>query len=131
MRVPGLARVQRFVPVDRIRRLLVSQRIDLPMSTLLDPIDGEHWKQLKGGPAILTDGTGMKVLIEGQDKAWDGHLDVFSYGAVVVYLFAMTKHADEFANRFHGFHGAVVCDAESRIDGVFKGGTRKESNCNA
>lgn len=136
--------VQRFVllvPIDRIRRLLQSQGVDLPMSTLvsliglaatlLDPIDGEHWRKLKAGSMILTDGTGMKVLIEGQQKAWDGHLDVFSCGAVVVYLFAMTKHADEFVKLFAGFAGTVVCDAESRIDVLFKDGTRRESNCNA
>lgn len=35
-------------------------------STLpLGPIDGEHWKQLKAGTWMGTDGTGMDVLIEG------------------------------------------------------------------
>jgi transposase len=136
--------VQRFVllaPLDRIRRLLLSQRIPIAMGTLvglvelaarlLDAIDGEHWKQLKSGATILTDGTGMKVLIEGQTTAWDGNLDVFSHGAVVVYQFALTKHGDEFAKLFTGFNGTVVCDAESRIDALFKDGTRRESNCNA
>jgi hypothetical protein len=56
---------------------------------------------------------------------------VFSRGPTVVYQFALTKHGDEFAKLFKGYDGAVVCDAESRIDAVFRDGTRREANCNA
>lgn len=136
--------VQKFVllvPLDRIRRMLLSKGIDLAMSTLvlfvdkaarmLAGVDGEHWKQLKAGEVILTDGTGMKVLIEGQDKAYDGHLDVFMRDTLVVFLFALTKHADGLVDTLRGFAGRVVCDSESRMDALFADGTRIEGNCNA
>ena len=134
--------VQKFIlltPLDRVRRHLLNQGIDIPESTLvylvelaaklLDPVDGEHWKQLKAGSWIQTDGTGLKVLIEGQDKAWDGYFDVFARDALTVFQFGLTKHADDHAARFQGFDGTILCDAESRFNLVCE--TRDEANCNA
>ncbi len=135
--------VQKFVllvPLDRIRRYLASQGIDLPISTLvalierasdlLGPIDGEHWKQLKAGRWMATDGTGLDVLLKGHDEPWKGVLDVFTRDALTVYQFSLTKHADELAAKLKGFHGTVLCDAESRLDAMFEEG-RTEANCNA
>jgi transposase len=136
--------VQKFVllvPLDRIHRMLLSKGIDIAKSTLvlfvekaahlLAAIDGVHWRQLKAGPTILTDGTGIKVLIEGQDRAYDAHLDVFMRGAIVVYLFGLTKHGDELVKVLKDYSGRVVCDSESRMDALFADGTRTEGNCNA
>lgn len=136
--------VQKFVllvPLDRIRRMLVSKGIDLPMSTLvrfiekaaalLDPIDGEHWKQLKSGPMLQVDGTSLKVLVAGQPEAHDGYIDVFLRGALTVFLFSMTKHSDGLLAALGDYRGRVVCDAESRMDALFADGLRVEANCNA
>ena len=77
-----------LVPLDRIRLLLQSQGVDIAMSTLVylieraatlcDPIDGEHMKQLRAGAWMCFDGTGLKTLVLGQDKAWDGYLEVYT-----------------------------------------------------
>lgn len=135
--------VQKFVllvPLDRIRRLLLSQGIDLAESTLvslierasdlLGPIDGEHWKQLKAGSWMGTDGTGLDALLEGVPGTWNGVLDVFARDELTVYQFSLTKHGDTLAAKLAGFEGTVLCDAESRLDAMFEGG-RTEANCNA
>ena len=71
-----------LVPLDRIRELLRTQGVDIAMGTLVhlvkraaelvDPIDGEHMKQLKAGAYMHFDGTGLKALVAGQAQAWDG-----------------------------------------------------------
>ncbi len=135
--------VQKFVllvPLDRIRRLLLSQGIDLAESTLvslierasdlLGPIDGEHWKLLKAGTWMGTDGTGHDVLLEGVPGTWKGVLDVFARDELTVYQFSLTKHGDTLAAKLAGFEGTVLCDAESRLDAMFEDG-RTEANCNA
>ena len=135
--------VQKFVllvPLDRIRRLLLSQGIDLAEPTLvsfieraadlLGPIDGEHWKQLKAGTWMGTDGTGLDVLLEGVPGTWKGVLDVFARHELTVYQFSLTKHGDTLAAKMAGFEGTVLCDAESRLDAMFEDG-RVEANCNA
>lgn len=130
-----------LVPLDRIRRLLASQGIDLAESTLVAmidlaselaaPIDGEHWKQLKAQPCISIDATGLKVLVKGLPVAWDAYLDVFNADKIAVYQFALTKHSDDLAAMFHGFRGTVMCDAESRMNAIFEQEAIKRANCNA
>lgn len=136
--------VQKFVllvPLDRIRRMLVSKGIDIPMptlvrfiekaATLLDPIDGEHWKQLKAGPTIQVDGTSLKVLVAGQCEAHNGYIDVFLRDTLTVFLFSMTKHSDGLLAALGDYGGRIVCDAESRMDALVADGNRLEANCNA
>ena len=113
-----------LVPLDRIRTLLLSQGVDIAMGTLVhliarattlaDGVDGEHWKQLRAGSHICFDGTGLKTLVEGQDKAWPGYLEVFTRDELTVFQFSMTKHADGLAAKLAGFEGMLVSDAESR-----------------
>lgn len=130
-----------LVPLDRIRRLLASQGIDIPESTLVrlielasdlaSSVDGEHWKQIKAKPCILADGTGLKVIIKDLHVAWDAYLDVFNADKLAVYQFALTKHGDDLAALFHGFRGVVMCDAESRMNEIFRLEGIERANCNA
>jgi transposase len=130
-----------LVPLDRISRLLASQGIDVPVPTLVrlielacdlaGPVDGEHWKQIKSTPCVLTDATGLKVLIKGVPEAWDAYLDVFNADKIAVYQFALTKHGDDLAAMFRGFAGVVMCDAESRLNEIFRLEGIRRANCNA
>ena len=128
-----------LVPLDRVRLLLLSQGVDLAMgslvhlieraATLCDPIDGEHMKQLRAGAWMCFDGTGLKTLVLGQSKAWDGYLEVFTRGELTVFQFDLTKHADRLQERIRDFAGVLVCDAESRNAAGAPDATF--ANCNA
>ena len=113
-----------LVPLDRVRTHLASQGIQLAMSTLVHliqraatlakAIDDQHWDHLKAGLYIAFDGTGLKTLIRGQDKAWDGYLEVYTRGELSVFRYDLTKHADGLTARLDGYKGTLLCDAESR-----------------
>lgn len=113
-----------LVPLDRIRTLLLSKGIDIAMGTLVSlierasdlvaPIDGEHLKQLRAGALMAFDGTGLKVLIDGYEGAWDGYFEVFTRDELTVFQFDVTKHADRLRRRMLEYSGFLVCDAESR-----------------
>jgi transposase len=113
-----------LMPLDRIRAMLESQGVYLAMGTLVslveraaelaDAVDGEHMKQLKAGKYICFDGTGLKVLMPGQDKAWDGYLEVYTREDLTVFQFDLTKHADELRERLSATRALLVTDAESR-----------------
>ncbi len=128
-----------LVPLDRIRTLLLSQDVDIAMGSLVHlieraadlaaPIDGEHMKQLRAGAYMHFDGTGLKALVLGQDKAWDAYIEVFTRDELTVFQFDMTKHADRLQQRINGFVGILVCDAETRNAAGAPGVTL--SNCNA
>jgi hypothetical protein len=128
-----------LVPLDRIRALLSSQGVDIAMGTLVHlieraadlagPVDFEHLKQLRAGAYVCFDGTGLKALIAGQSKAWDGYLEVFTRDELTVFQFDLTKHADELRGRINGFLGILVCDAETRNAAGAPGLTL--ANCNA
>jgi len=128
-----------LVPLDRIRTLLLSQGVDIAMgslvhlieraATLVDPIDGEHLKQLRAGAYMCFDGTGLKTLVLGQDKAWDGYLEVFTRDELTVFQFDMTKHADQLKRRINKYTGILVCDAETRNAAGAPGVTL--AHCNA
>ena len=81
---------------------------------LADAVDGEHWKQLRAGAYLCFDGTGLKTLVVGQAKAWDGYMEVFTRDELTVFQFDLTKHADRLKQRIGEFMGILVCDAESR-----------------
>jgi hypothetical protein len=129
-----------LVPLDRLRRLLFSQGVDIAEGTLVHlidqaaqlagPIDGEHWKQLRAGAWFAFDGTGLKCLVLGQDKAWDGYLQVFTREELTVFQFDLTKHADRLADLVRGFIGTLLCDAESR-NGAVSTEERPLAFCNA
>ena len=128
-----------LVPLDRIRLLLLSQGVNIAMGTLVHlieraaslagAIDGEHMKQLRRSGWMCFDGTGLKTLVAGQTKAWDGYLEVFTRDELTVFQFDMTKHADRLRERIRDFAGILVCDAETR-NAAGAPGVRL-ANCNA
>jgi hypothetical protein len=128
-----------LVPLDRLRLLLRSQGVDLAMGTLVHlieraadlggAVDGEHMKQLRAGAWMCFDGTGLKALVTGQHKAWDGYLEVYTRDELTVFQFDLTKHADRMKDRMNGFLGILVTDAETRNSAGAPGVTL--ANCNA
>lgn len=113
-----------LVPLDRTRLQLQSRGIDLAMGSLvgqieraadlLAAIDGYHMTQLRQGPYFCFDGTGLKTLIVGQPKAWDGYMEVYTRAEITVLQYDLTKHADRLAERIGSYDGLIVADAESR-----------------
>ncbi len=130
-----------LVPLNRIHKLLKRQGLVVPRSTLVrlielasdlaSAVDGAHWKQLKARSCVLTDATGLKVLVEGVPQAWDAIVDVFNGDHLAVYQFALTKHGDELAALLKGFQGVVMCDAESRLNELCRQEGIHRANCNA
>jgi transposase len=130
-----------LVPLNRIHKLLRRQGVHVPKSTLVrlialatdlaSPIDKVHWRELKERKCILTDGTGLKVQIDGLPKVWHAVLDVFNGDQTAVYKFALTKHGDEIAKLLTGFQGVIMCDAESRLNELCRQEGIKRANCNA
>lgn len=130
-----------LVPLNRIHKLLKRQGLVVPRSTLVrlielasdlaSTVDGAHWKQLKARSCVLTDATGLKVLVEGAPEAWDAIVDVFNGDHVAVYQFALTKHGDDLAALLEGFQGVVMCDAESRLNELCRQEGIRRANCNA
>jgi transposase len=130
-----------LVPLNRIYNHLRRQGLGIPRSTLVrlielaaklaSTIDGAHWKELMARRCILTDGTHLKVQIEGLPKTWHANLDVFNGDEIAVYQFALTKHGDDLAALFTGFRGVVMCDAESRLNEVSRLEGVLRANCNA
>ena len=128
-----------LMPLDRIWAMLASRGVHIPMSTLVhlvaratdlaEAVDGEHLKQLKAGKYICFDGTGLKVLMRGQDKAWDGYLEVFARDYLTVFQFDMTKHADALRDRLSTIAAVLMTDAESRNKSGAPAATF--SHCNA
>jgi transposase len=136
--------VQKFyllVPLDRIRRYLALQGIALSISFLvsmvtrssdiLEIIDGEHWKSLKAGPWMQSDGTGLKVIVEGLPGTHKGYLEVFRRDETVVFQYEAEKGSQTFADKFKGYKGLLLVDAEHRHNQVFKSGDVIEAGCNA
>lgn len=113
-----------MLPLDRIQSMLASQGVFLATGTLVllieratelaDAVDGEHMKQLRSGKYVCFDGTGLKVLIPGEQHAWDGYLEVYASGELTVFQFDLTKHADELRGRLAGMSAVLLTDAESR-----------------
>ena len=130
-----------LVPVNRIYEHLRRQQLAVPRSSLIrlieigadlaGAVDGVHWRQLKQRHCILTDATGVKVLIEGLPRAWHANFDVFNGDQTAVFAFALTKHGDELAGLLKGFQGVVMCDAESRLNELCASAGVLRANCNA
>lgn len=129
-----------LVPLDRLHQALKRQGVNLAWSSmvylieraarLFDPIDGEHWRQLKAGPQIGIDGTGLSVVVLGLPSVWKGYLDIFCRHHLHVFQYSATKHASLLEEQLGCYAGTVVCDAEFRMDQLFRAG-RQEANCNA
>lgn len=128
-----------LMPLDRIQAMLASQGVHIATGTLVhlveratqlaEAVDGEHMKQLKAGKYICFDGTGLKVLIPGQSRAWDGYLEVYTREELTVFQFDLTKHADELRERLALVRSVLVTDAESRNKAGAPGATF--AHCNA
>lgn len=130
-----------LVPLDRIRRDLLSRGIKLAPSyfvtqieraaDLLAPIDGEHWKQLLTSQWMATDATGLKVLIPKLPGSHQGYLEIFRNDETVVFQYEPHKGSEELVSKLKPFEGVLVADAEHRHNGVFKDGRVLEAGCNA
>ncbi|MFT4627985.1 MAG: hypothetical protein ACI8PZ_006679 [Myxococcota bacterium] len=109
-----------LVPLDRIIASLASQGVHVAKgrlvhlieraATLAEAVDGEHWQQLKAGAFLCFDGTGLKTVIVGQCKAWDGYMEVYTRDELTVFQFDLTKHAD----RLRTAHGSTCPPPSSR-----------------
>jgi len=90
-----------LTPLDRIRRDLAERGVSIAMGTLvslieraadlLGPIDGLHWRSLLAGSWMATDGTGLKVLIEGLPAAHNGYLELYRNREMAVFQYSATK----------------------------------------
>lgn len=136
--------VQKFLlltPIDRILRFLRLQGIPISMGTavrlvehaakLVDGVDGEHWRQLKAGDFMQSDGTGLSVLIPGVPGSHKGYLEVYLNGPTAVFQYEAEKGAATLEGKLKGFRGTMVVDAEHRFNGVFGPGKATEAGCNA
>ena len=135
--------VQKFqlvVPLDRVRRYLGVQGLALSMSflvtqieaaaSLLEAIDGEHWKQLLAGSHLASDATGFKVQVP-KVGLHHGHIEVFHWHDVAVFQYEPEKGGETLASKLGKFRGTLQVDAESRHNGVFADGRVTEAGCNA
>ncbi len=130
-----------LVPINRIYHHLRRQNLGVPRSSLIRlieigsdlaaAVDGVHWRELKRRRCLLTDATGVKVLIAGLPHAWHAIFDVFNGDETAVFTFALTKHGDELAALLQGYKGVVMCDAESRLNEICATADVLRANCNA
>lgn len=129
------------VPIDRMRRSLLAERVALSKSflvsqkeaaaDLLGPIDGVHWKALIAGDHLATDGTGFKVQVPGLGLH-HGYFEVYHWGDTVVFQYTPEKGGESQAERLAGFAGTLLVDAESRYNATLAAsGAIIEANCNA
>lgn len=136
--------VQKFyllVPLDRIRRHLALSGVPLAISFLVSQVerasdllgatDGEHWKQLKAGSWMATDGTGLKVIVPKVPGTHNGYLEVFRRDELVVFQYEPSKDGETIKAKLKEFEGCLVVDAESRFNAVFQDNRRLEAGCNA
>jgi transposase len=134
-------KVQLLTPLDRIRRLLASQGLHLSESflvsqieaaaDLLDPIDGEHWKNLLEGGRMASDGTGLKVQIPGMGLH-HGFIEVYHRDGLVVFQYEAEKGGETQSAKLARFSGVLLVDAESRYNQTFRDHREIiEANCNA
>lgn len=129
------------VPLDRLRRDWALRGVPVSISVLvrmmanagelLAAIDGEHHKQLIAGSWLHTDGSGLDVIIEGNEGVARGIVDVFTRDDLAVYTFSLSKDGEELAERLTRFSGTLIADAESRLNAVYADGSVVEAGCNA
>lgn len=136
--------VQKFLlltPLDRMLRYLRLQGIHLSMGTavrlveraadLLAAIDGEHWKTLKAGSMMQSDGTHFNVVVKGVPGTHRGYLEVYLDGDTVVFQYEPEKGAESLMAKLRGFRGLLLADAEHRFNGVYGPNGATEAGCNA
>ena len=135
--------VQKFqlvVPLDRVRRYLGLQGITLSMSflvsqveaaaTLLEAVDGAHWKHLLAQRHLASDATSLKVQIP-KVGLHSGHIELYHWGDVAVFQYEPEKGAATLTSKLAKFSGTMLVDAESRYNDLFRGDRVVEAGCNA
>lgn len=130
-----------LVPLDRIRRDLEERGVKIAMSTMvsfveraadiLAPIDGYHWQQLLAAKWMVTDGTGLKVLVPGLGAAHNGYIELYRNQETAVFQYEPSKDGDRLVAKLSPFAGKLTADAEHRMNGVFASGRVTEGGCNA
>lgn len=136
--------VQKFhmlVTLDRIRRTLGLCGVPISISflvtaveraaDLLRVVDGEHWKQLKAGLWMQSDGTGLNVIVPDLPGTHKGYLEVYRRDETVVFQYEPTKDGEAVQKKLQGFRGLLLVDAESRYNAVFAKNATIEAGCNA
>ena len=98
---------------------------------LLNPIDGEHWKQLLQGSWMAMDATGLKVLIPKLPGSHNGYLEAFRNDDAIVFQYEAHKGGEVLVQKLSSFEGTLVADAEHRHNGLFVSGKIIEAGCNA
>lgn len=125
-----------------IGRMLRAQGVPLSNSFLVSQIalaadlfaavDGYHWRQLRAGSHLATDGSGIKVRVPGLSGLQHAYLEVYHWGDMVVYQFELEKGGETQATKLAGFSGTLLRDAESRYNETFRGNPGiVDTNCNA
>ncbi len=133
--------IEMLVPLDRLRRSLTAQGLPVAISflvsqieaasTLLETIDGEHWKQLLAGDWMGSDGTGLKVQIP-KLGLHHGFIEVYHRDELVVFQYEAEKGGTTQADKLVKFTGGLLVDAESRYNETFRTHPAiVEFNCNA
>ena len=98
---------------------------------LLAPIDGLHWQQLLASPWMATDGTGLKVLIDGLPAAHDGYIELYRNRECAVFQYEPDKASEHVTSKLKSFRGTLTADAEHRFNDVYASGAVVEAGCNA
>jgi len=129
------------VPLDRIRRILLRQGINISLSALVGmiaqaakliaPIDKVHWDGLLASSHMSTDGTGLLVLVKGGPGTHHGYLEAYHRGSTVVFQYEPSKDGEVQATKLEKFKGNLQADAESRYNETFRNPDITESGCNA
>jgi transposase len=130
-----------LVPLDRLSRHFGVQGVAMAKSflstqmdaaaELLDPIDGEHWREILASDHLGTDGTGVKVQVPGAGLH-HGFLEVYHSGHWVVFQYTPEKGGETQADKLSLFEGTLLIDAESRYNETFRRNPLIiEANCNA
>lgn len=130
-----------LAPLDRLRRDLKDRDIPMAMSSLvsfieraadlLDPIDGLHWQQLLAASWMATDGTGLKVLVDGLPAAHDGYIELYRNLDCAVFQYEADKASAHVTDKLKPFRGTLTADAEHRFNDVYASGAVLEAGCNA
>ena len=125
------------LPLSRIAEQLATMGIRLASSTmcnamghiarLVEPIYDRITARLFGGPVLLMDATGMKVLQPGETGTHRGQFVVYCNDEVSVFDYNESKHAPHF-ERFlrvgedDAYTGKIVADSASNMTCLESGG---------
>ena len=80
---------------------------------------------------MATDGTGLKVLVEGLPSAHDGYVELYRNAECAVFQYAAHKGSEDVVDKLAPFRGTLTADAEHRFNAGYATGRVIEAGCNA